>query len=101
MVLPRLCVRFYLTLNNLLELTKLKLLFPTRITLKLSLKSCPPSVANTMLGICYTCVVLCCSAYGCCAVECGIAYCAAQHTAIATLKLPRTRLVTHQSTKQL
>ena len=62
---------------------------------------CPPSVANTMLGICYTCEALCCSAHGCCAVECGVACCAAQHTAIATLTLPRTRLVAHQSTGQL
>ena len=38
-----------------------------------------------MLGIYYTCVALCYSAHGCCAVECGVACCAAQHTAIATL----------------
>ena len=54
-----------------------------------------------MLGIYYTSVVLCCSAHGCCAVECGVACCAAQHTAIATLTLPHTRLVAHQSTEQL
>ena len=28
---------------------------------------------------------MCCSAHGCCGVECGAACCAAQHTAIATL----------------
>ena len=67
----------------------------------MSLQSCPPSVANTMLGICYTCEALFYSAHGCCAVECGIACCAAQHTAIATLTLPRTRLVAHQPTEQL
>ena len=38
-----------------------------------------------MLGICYACEALCCSAYGCCAVKCGVACCTAQHTAIATL----------------
>ena len=38
-----------------------------------------------MLGICYTCVALCCSAYGFYAVECGVARYAAQHTAIANL----------------
>ena len=70
-------------------------------TPKCSLQSYPPSVANTMLGICYTCEALCCSAHGCCAVECSVACCAAQHTAIATLTLPRTRLVAHQSTGQL
>ena len=52
-----------------------------------------------MLGICYACVVLCCSAHGCCAVECGVACCAAQYTAIETLTLPRTRLIAHQSTQ--
>ena len=67
----------------------------------MSIPSCPPSAANTMLGICYTCEALCCSAHGCCAVECGVACCAAQHTAIATLTLPHTRLVAHQSTGQL
>ena len=54
-----------------------------------------------MLGIYYTCEALCCSAHGCCAVECGIACCATHHTAIATLILPRTKLVAHQSTEQL
>ena len=44
---------------------------------------------------------LCCSAHGCSAVECGVACWTAQHTAIATLKLPCTRLVAHQSTGQL
>ena len=39
----------------------------------MSLQSCPPSAANTMLGIYYTCEALCCSAHGCCAVECGVA----------------------------
>ena len=77
-------VRSYLTSNITLELIEPKLLFLTRLTTKLSLLSCPPSAASTMLGICYTCVALCCSAHGCCAVECGIAYCTAQHTAIAT-----------------
>ena len=38
-----------------------------------------------MLGICYTCVALCCSAHGCHAVEYGVACCTAQHTAIAIL----------------
>ena len=38
-----------------------------------------------MLGICYTCEALCCNAHGCCAVECGVACCASQHTSIATL----------------
>ena len=38
-----------------------------------------------MLGICYTCVALCCSAHGFCAVECSAACCAAQYTAIATI----------------
>ena len=51
----------------------------------MSLQSFPPSVANTMLGICYTFVVLCCSVDGCYAVECGVACCIAQHTAIAAL----------------
>ena len=44
---------------------------------------------------------LCCSAHGCCAVECSVACCAAQHTAIATLTLPHTILVAHQSIEQL
>ena len=78
-------VRFYLTLNNTPELIKPELPFLTRITPNLSLQSCPPSIANTMLGICYTCVALCCSAHGCYAVECDVACCAAQHTAIVTL----------------
>ena len=85
--LDTLNVWFYLTLNYSPELTKPKLLFPTRIIPKLSLKSCPPSVANTTLSICYTCVGLSCSAHGCCAVECSVACCAAQHTAITTLTL--------------
>ena len=51
----------------------------------MSLESCPLSAANTTLGICYTCEALCCSTHGCCAVECTIACCVAQHTAIATL----------------
>ena len=50
----------------------------------MSLQSCPPSAANTMLGICYTYEAFCCGMHGCCVVECGIAYCATQHTAIAT-----------------
>ena len=54
-----------------------------------------------MLGICYSCETLCCSAHGCCAVECGVACCAAHHTAIATLTLPTHRLVAHQSTGQI
>ena len=56
-----------------------------RITPKLSLQSCLPSIANITLGICYTCVVLCCNVHGCCAVECSVACCAAQRLAIATL----------------
>ena len=32
---------------------------------------------------------------------CGVVCCAAQHTAFATLTLPCTRLVAHQSTGQL
>ena len=67
----------------------------------MSIPSCPPSAANTMLGISYTYGALCCSAHGFCAVECGVACCTAQHTAIATLTLPPTRLVAHQSTGQL
>ena len=51
----------------------------------MSLQSCPPSADNTMLAICYTCEALCYSAHRCCAVECSVACCAAQHTAIATL----------------
>ena len=51
----------------------------------MSIPSCSPSATKTMLGICYTCEALCCSAHGCCAVECGVACWAAQHTAIATL----------------
>ena len=51
----------------------------------MSLQSCPPSAANTILGICYSCEALYCSAYGCCAVECDVACCTTQHTAIATL----------------
>ena len=69
--------RFYLTLNNSPNLTKPKFLFATKITPKFYLQNCPPSVANTMLGICYTCAVLCCSAHGCCSVECGVACCMA------------------------
>ena len=56
----------------------------------MSLQSCPPSAANTILGIWYTCEALCCSALGCCAVERGVACCTAQHTAIATLTLRET-----------
>ena len=93
-------VRFYLTLNIIIELIKPKLLFYTKVTPKISLQSCPLSAANTMLGVCYTCEVLCCTAHGCYAVVCGVACCAAQHTVIATLTLPHTRLVTHQSTEQ-
>ena len=44
-----------------------------------------------MLGICYTCVALWRSAHGCCAMECSIACCAAQHTAIATLTVRAIR----------
>ena len=67
----------------------------------MSLPSCPQSAANTTVGICYTCEALCCSAHRCYAVECGVACCAAQHTASETLTLPCTRLVAHQSTEQL
>ena len=94
------CVRFYLTLNITPELIKPELLLLTRITLNLSLQSCPPSAANTMLGIYYTYVALCCSAHGCCAVECGVACCTTQHKASATLTLPRTRLVAYQYIQQ-
>ena len=59
----------------------------------MSILSYPPSVANTTLGIYYTYEALFCGAYGCCVVDCGVACCAAQHTAVATLTLPRTRLV--------
>ena len=38
-----------------------------------------------MLGISCTYEALYCSAYGRCAVECSVACCAAQHTAVATL----------------
>ena len=55
---------------------------------KMSLPICPSSAANIMLGICYTCEALCCIGHGCCAVECGVACCIAQHKAIATLTLP-------------
>ena len=65
------------------------------------LQSGPPSASNTTLGIYYTCEVLCCSAHGCCAVEYCVACCVAQHKAIATLTLPHTRLIAHQSTEQL
>ena len=51
----------------------------------MSLPSYPPSAANTMLGIYYTCEALCCSAHRCCAVEWGVACCTAHHTAIAIL----------------
>ena len=54
---------------------------------KISLPSCLPSAANTMLGIYYTCEALCCSEHGCCAVECSVACCTAQQTAIATLTI--------------
>ena len=94
-------VRSYLNLNITPELIKPKLLFLTRFTPNLSLQSCPLSAASTKLGICYTCVVLYCSAHGCYAMECGVACCTAQHTASATLILPRTRLVAHQSIQQL
>ena len=75
--LPKPIVRFYPTLNITMELSKPKLLLLSQITLKLVLQSCPPSAATTMLSICYTCVVLCCSAHRCYAVECGVACCAA------------------------
>ena len=75
--LPKPIVRFYPTLNITIELIKPKLLFYTKVTPKMSLKSYPPSAANTMLGICYTCEVLYCSAYRCYAVDCGVACCAA------------------------
>ena len=52
---------------------------------KMTLASCPLSASNTTLGMYYTCEALCCSAHGCCAVECSVAWYAAQHTAIATL----------------
>ena len=74
-------------LNITIELIKFKLLFYNKVTPNLSLQSCPLSAANTILGICYTCEELCCSAHGCCAVECGIACCAAQRTAIATFTI--------------
>ena len=48
------------------------------------LPRCPPSIASTVLGMCYTSVALYFRAHGCCAVECGVACCAAQHGAIAT-----------------
>ena len=54
-----------------------------------------------MLGIYYTCEAFCYSAHGCCAVECSVACCTAQNTANATLILPHTRLVAHQSVEQL
>ena len=75
--LPKPIVRFYLTLNFTPELTKPKLLLLTRIAPNLSLQSYPASAANTTLGIYYTCIELCCSAHGCCVVECGIVCCAA------------------------
>ena len=88
-------VKFYLTLNITIELIKPKLLLSslglinyivyTKVIPKMSLQNCPPSVANTMLGICYTCNVLYCNAHGYCAIECGVACCAAQHTATVTL----------------
>ena len=99
-IVIKVCVRSHLTFNIAIELIKPKLLLITKITPKLSLQSCPPSVANTTLGICYICVALCCSAHGYCAVEFSVACCAAKHTAIATSTLPRTRLVAHQSTQQ-
>ena len=77
--------------NLLKDLIKPKLLLLTRFTAKLSLQSFPPSAANTMLGISYTYATLCCSAYGCCAVECSGACCTAQHTAIATLTISTTK----------
>ena len=43
-------------------------------------KVVPQVVANTMLGICYTCEALCCSAHGCCAVEFGVACCCTAHS---------------------
>ena len=49
-------------------------------------------LANKTLGIGYTYVALCCSAHGYYAVECGVAYCASQHTAIATLTMLTTLL---------
>ena len=58
-------IRSYLTLNITPELIKPELQLLTKITPKLSLQSCPPSAANTTLGLCYTCVVLYCSAHGC------------------------------------
>ena len=85
-----------MTLNIAIELPKPKLLFITKIISKLSLQSYPPSVANTMLGICYTFVAFCCSAHGCCGVKCGVACCASQHTAISTLTVG-TREVGHLS----
>ena len=48
-------VSSYLTLNIAYELITPKLLFLVRIIPKLFLPSCPPSAANTMLAICYTC----------------------------------------------
>ena len=43
------------------------------------------------------CGIVFCSVHGCCAVECDVACCAMCYTATATLILPRTRLVAHQS----
>ena len=92
--------RFYLTFSITPELITPKLQFLFKIIPKMFLQSCPPCVANTTLGIYYTCVALCCSTHGCCALECCVACYAAYLTAIATLKLPCTRLVTDQSTQQ-
>ena len=93
---PKKIVRSYLTLNIIIELGKPKSLLQPRLHQNVSTKL-SPSAANTTLGICYTCVVLCCSAHGCCAVECGVACCTAQHTAIATLttNLVETKYRTH------
>ena len=54
-----------------------------------------------MLGICVIPVVaLCFSIHVCCTIERGVAHYATHHTSIATLTLPHTRLVAHQSTQQ-
>ena len=64
-------------------------------------QSWPPIAANTRLDICFLPVLaFYYSAHVCCAVERGVACCSTHHTAIATLTLPCTRLVTHQSTQQ-
>ena len=70
---PKPIVRSYLTLDITHALITPKLLLLIKTTPKLLQLSCPPSAANTMLGICYTCCgivlqrtwVLCCGAQYC------------------------------------